>query len=190
MDGGPVRVADRVRRQAGHCGTAVASLVLGDDHVLFLDALSSVLTQRGYAVAAVAASADEMVDSVRDERPDACLIDRSSLRHEDGDVIRRLLAVSSRTSILVLSADHRAATARRALAAGASAYVHQSRGVNALVGALERVLAGTVVVDSPASPAVRIPPPKVTWRADRPAVFTGSARPLRPATVCPVRWKE
>jgi two-component system nitrate/nitrite response regulator NarL len=135
----------------------MANLVLGDDHVVFLDALSTVLTQHGYTVDAVASSAAEMIASVRRERPDACLIDRHLVRDEDAEIIGRVLAASSSTTVLVLSADHGAEAARRALDAGASGYVHQSRGVDALVAALERVLRGEVVVDIPEAAPVRGP---------------------------------
>jgi two-component system nitrate/nitrite response regulator NarL len=139
--------------------TVVANLVLGDDHIVFLDVLSTVLTQHGYTVDAVASSAAEMVASVRRERPDACLIDRHVVRAEDADIIGRVLAASSSTTVLVLSADQGADAARRALAAGASGYVHQSRGIDALVSALERVLNGEVVVDVPEAAPARGPVP-------------------------------
>jgi len=49
---------------------AVATLVLGDDHLVFLDALSTVLTQQGHFVGAVAPSAAELVESVRSLQPE------------------------------------------------------------------------------------------------------------------------
>lgn len=126
----------------------MATLVLGDDHVVLLDALSTVLVQHGYRVGAIARSTQEMVACVRRERPDACLIDRHL-------AIGQVLAASQRTCVLVLSADPGAEAVSRALDAGASGYLHQSRGVDALVGALERVLRGEVVVDVPDTPPAR-----------------------------------
>ncbi len=126
--------------------TVVARLVLGDDHVVFLDALSTVLTQHGYVISPVARSAAEMVTLVRRDRPDVCVID-------DAQAIHRVRAVSGTTSVLVLSGNPDTEAVGRALDAGASGYVHQSRGVGELIGAIERVLRDEIVVDVPNSPA-------------------------------------
>jgi len=134
----------------------VARLVLGDDHVVFLDALSTVLTQHGYEISPVARSAAEMVTLVRRDRPDVCVIDRHAAMDDDVAAIGRVRAASDSTTVLVLSANRDPEAAGRALDAGASGYLHQSRGVGALVGALERVLQGEVVVDVPDAQ----PPPR------------------------------
>jgi two-component system, NarL family, nitrate/nitrite response regulator NarL len=127
----------------------VATIVLGDDHVVFLDALSTVLSQHGYRVSAVASSPEDLVAVVRRERPDAVLIDRNAPGDDDVQTIGRMLAASEGTSVIVLSTNPGGEAVGRALDAGASGYVHKSRGVGALVAALERVLRGEVVVDVP-----------------------------------------
>lgn len=129
--------------------TNVARLVLGDDHVVFLDALSTVLTQHGYEISPVARSAPEMVALVRRDRPDVCVIDRSAVLDDDVETIGRVRSASDRTSVLVLSPTPDSEAVARALDAGASGYLHQSRGVGELIGALERVLRGEIVVDVP-----------------------------------------
>jgi len=127
---------------------AVASLVIGDDHALFLDALSAVLVQRGFTVK-VARTVANTIDCVQREQPAVCLIDR----HFGGDdgigAIAAIIATAPGTKVLVLSADPDTEGIRRALRAGASGYVHKTRGVSALTGAIERALSGEVVVDSP-----------------------------------------
>ncbi len=134
----------------------MTSLVLGDDHVVFLDALSTALTQYGYSIRAVAGSPAEMVAAVRREQPDACLIDRSpSVGDDVSATIGRVLAVSGGTAVLVLGADLGARAVSRALDAGACGYVHQSRGLDAVVSALQRVRRGATVVDVPAAAPVR-----------------------------------
>jgi two-component system, NarL family, nitrate/nitrite response regulator NarL len=136
--------------------TNVARLVLGDEHVVFLDALSTVLTQHGYEVSPVARSAPEMVALVRRDRPDVCVIDRPAVLDSDAEAIGRVRAASDGTSVLVLSPNPDSEAVARALDAGASGYLHQSRGVSELVGALERVLRGEIVVDVPdAQPPLR-----------------------------------
>ena len=133
----------------------MARLVLGDDHVVFLDALSTVLSQHGYVVSAVARNAPEMVGLVRRDRPDACLIDRNTPLEDDAFTITQVLAASQDTNVVVLGASAGREAVGRALDAGASAYLHQSRGIGALISALERVLRGEVVVDVPQVPAPR-----------------------------------
>jgi two-component system, NarL family, nitrate/nitrite response regulator NarL len=133
----------------------VARLVLGDNHVVFLDALSTVLSQHGYAVSAIARDPAEMVALVRRDRPDACLIDRNIPLDDDAETIQRLRAVGEGTNVVVLGASAGHEAVGRVLDAGASGYLHQSRGVGALISALERVLRGEVVVDVPQVPAPR-----------------------------------
>jgi two-component system, NarL family, nitrate/nitrite response regulator NarL len=129
--------------------TEVARLVLGDDHVVFLDALSTVLTQHGYTISPVARSSAEMVALVRRDRPDVCVIDRQAATVDDLQTIGRVRAASDSTNVLVLSSNRDTEAVGRALDAGASGYLHQSRGIGELVGALERVLRGEIVVDVP-----------------------------------------
>jgi two-component system nitrate/nitrite response regulator NarL len=152
----------------GWAGDRVTRLVLGDDHVVFLDALSTVLSQHGYGVGAVARSSAEMVALVRRERPDAVLIDRNTPADDDAQTIRRVLAACEGTSVVVLSANPSSEAVCRALDAGAAGYLHQSRGVGALVGALERVLHGETVVDVPeATPSRRPAEPNQALRLAR-----------------------
>jgi two-component system, NarL family, nitrate/nitrite response regulator NarL len=139
----------------------LTELVLGDDHTVFLDALSAVLTQRGFTVRAAARSAAETVKAVHQVKPDVCLIDRHFVTGDDGiDAIGKMLAASPGTSVLVLSADRDNDGVMRALAAGASGYLHKTRGIGALASAIDRVTKGEVVVDVPVPLAARrsVPP--------------------------------
>jgi two-component system, NarL family, nitrate/nitrite response regulator NarL len=130
-------------------------LILGDDQAIFLDALASVLGHRGHEVGAVARSAPEMIALVLHQRPDACLVDRADLG--------AIGQASQAAAVIVLSADCDPQAAERALAAGASGYLHQSRGIEVLVDALERIQNGEQVVDLPGGPVRR---PRAATRAD------------------------
>jgi two-component system, NarL family, nitrate/nitrite response regulator NarL len=128
--------------------------VLGDDHMLFLDALSAVLSEHGHVTAAVAGGSGEMVARVLREQPDACLIGRQAGIDDDGQVahiIARLLAASPGTRVVVLSANLTPVAASQVVAAGASGYLHQSLGLSALMSAIGRVLGGEVVIAIPGS---------------------------------------
>jgi two-component system, NarL family, nitrate/nitrite response regulator NarL len=144
---------------------AVASVVLGDDNVVFLDALSTVLTQHGHSVRAVAPSATELVQAVRRLHPRLCLINRYLEVDDSAEVVSRVLEARGATRVIVLSGNPESAAALRALDAGASGYVHKSRGVAALISAVDRTLLGNVVVDIP--PAADPPRPVSPGNAER-----------------------
>jgi two-component system, NarL family, nitrate/nitrite response regulator NarL len=150
-------------------------LVLGDDQAIFLDALSTVLSQRGYEVGAVARSPEEMIAYVRHQRPDACLIDCNLAVDEGIRTIERVIEASETTTVVVLGADPDADAAELAMDAGASGYLHQSRGVEVLVSALERTPSGERVIDLPeANPGRR---PRRASHADTvAATLTGRER--------------
>lgn len=134
----------------------MTGLVIGDDHSVFLDAMSAVLGQRGYEVT-VARSVPDTIETVRRTQPDVCLIDRNFGGDDGITAISPMLAASTRTKVLVLSADPDTEGIRQALHAGASGYLHKTRGVSALTRAIERVQRGEVVVDVP-KPAPARPP--------------------------------
>jgi two-component system, NarL family, nitrate/nitrite response regulator NarL len=133
----------------------VTDLVLGDDHTVFLDALSTVLTQRGFTVSAMARSLADTIELVGRYQPDVCLADRHFAGQDSLDAIGKILAASSRTKVLVLSADRDNEGVMRALGAGASGYLHKTRGISALTAAIDSVVSGDVVVDVPTPTATR-----------------------------------
>ena len=138
-------------------GQAGPTVVVGDDHKVFLDALSVVLAQQDYTVT-VARSVRETVEAVSRLRPDVCLIDRHFAGDDGLAVIEEMTAATPETKVLVLSADPDNAGILRALNAGAAGYLHKTRGVTALTAAITRVLRGEVVIDVPKAPGSRRPP--------------------------------
>ena len=137
---------------AASCDRGVAvsellSVVLADDHVVFLDALTMVLTQFGHRVVAATSTRAALLDSVQALRPDVCVMEA---RFPDGDAIDAIAVIadtSPTTKVVVLTADDKPEPVRRALAAGAVGYLHKSRGIPALLGALQRVSSGEIVVE-------------------------------------------
>lgn len=124
-------------------------VVVGDDHGVFVDALSTVLGQRRLTVRAVAHRATEVREAVRRNRPGVCLLDR---RFSDGDgmqLIPLLLEDSPDTRIIVVTADPDEGSARKALELGAHGFVHKTRGVTALIEAIHQVIEGRTVVELP-----------------------------------------
>jgi two-component system nitrate/nitrite response regulator NarL len=131
----------------------LAKVVLADNHAVFMDGLTAVLTQSGYEVLAAAGTAIFLIEKVRALRPDLCIIES---RFSDGiaaDAIPELARVSPATKVVMLTDDDEPETLRRSLRAGAVGYLHKSRGVPALLEALRRVVAGEVVVEATFAPS-------------------------------------
>ena len=141
----------------GPAGTAwpgrslLTELVLCDDHSVFLDALETVLSTRGFTIGAVVDSAARVVEVVRRRQPDVCLLDRHFADGDGVEMIPQVVAVAAQTRIVVLSGDDDLTVVHRALRLGAVGYVHKSLGVAALVTAIRKVLGGEIVVDIPHS---------------------------------------
>lgn len=127
----------------------MTELVLADDHTVFVDALSTVLTRAGYTVSAIANSLAQAMTEVGERQPQVCVIDR---HFGDGDSIEalgRLRSASPTTKILMLSADRDPDSMLGALDAGASGYLHKTRSLASLTSAIDDVLSDKVVVDVP-----------------------------------------
>ena len=76
----------------------MTGLVIGDDHSVFLDAMSAVLIQRGYEVT-VARSVRDTIETVRRTQPDVCLIDRHFAGDNGITAIVPMLSASSRMTV-------------------------------------------------------------------------------------------
>lgn len=127
----------------------MTSIVLGDDHSIFVESLVSVLIAEGFSVPAAATTLRATIDAVRTHRPEICLLDR---HFTDGDAVAAInivLAASPRTRVVILTADRDTDAMLRAVKVGATAYVHKTWGVHTLVDAVKRVADGEVVIDAP-----------------------------------------
>jgi two-component system nitrate/nitrite response regulator NarL len=139
-------------------------LVLADDHVVFVDAMSTALTRQGCTISAVAHTVAQAVTVVGRQRPSVCLIDRHFADGDGVDAVRPLLCASPVTKVVVLSADRDPAGVERAVRLGAAGYLHKSRSLAALLGAMRRIMADEVVTDLSVL-AVSVAPRRVdAWR--------------------------
>jgi DNA-binding NarL/FixJ family response regulator len=128
-------------------GPAVTELVLGDDHLVFLEALAAVLVAQGLHVVAAVNTLAGVLEAVRIHQPDVCLLDS---HFTDGDgvlAIPEVIGASPQTRVLVLTADNDPEVMLRALEFGAVGYVHKTLGVAALTDAIFRIVQGEVVVN-------------------------------------------
>ena len=145
----------------GTCGSGQSgrpdtkSIVLGDDHTVFVESLVPVLTSHGFRVPAVARSLAGTIEATRHHQPTVCLLAR---RFSDGDgvsAISRISAVSPATRALILAEDRDAEAMRQAVRLGAAGYLHKTCGVRKLVHTLERIMDGAVVLDAPRASSAR-----------------------------------
>lgn len=134
----------------------MTSLVLGDDHGVFLDAMAAVLEKRGYTVT-VSHTVTGTLQALRQRKPDICLLNRYIAGADSIEVIGEMLDASPATKILVLTANPGTDGVFRALQSGAAGYLHKTRGVAAVFAAIDRVRRGEVVVDMPRVMAGRRP---------------------------------
>jgi DNA-binding NarL/FixJ family response regulator len=133
-----------------------ARIVLADRQTLFLDVLTWVLRVEGHNVLATATTRQQLVAAVERTGPDTCLIDSE---FPDGDVataVADVRAVRPDVHVVVLTADGAPDTMGRAFAAGATGFVHKTRGLGAVLTALDRIAAGgQVAVDGAPVTAAR-----------------------------------
>jgi two-component system, NarL family, nitrate/nitrite response regulator NarL len=136
----------------------VADLVLCDDHPVFIDALGTVLGRHGFVVDAIVNRTSQIIETVSRHRPDGCLIDRNFGDGDGLDLIGPVLAASPSTKVVMLTADQDEATARRAVASGASGYLCKTAGIATLLSTIQNVLAGRTTVRLATRPVSRVAP--------------------------------
>jgi DNA-binding NarL/FixJ family response regulator len=121
-------------------------VVICDDHRIFAEALSVVLTGRGWKVAGRASDADETIALVEAHTPDVCLLDVSFPTGSGVDCIAPILDASPDTKVVMLSGSADRETMAQALAAGARGYATKGDDLENVVDVIARVHDGEVVV--------------------------------------------
>lgn len=122
-------------------------VVLGDDHTVFLDALTTLLVHLGHRVPATAANEPRLLEAVGLYQPDVCVLESQLPDGSGVEIISALLAASPQTKVVLLTSDHDPETMHRAVQLGALGYVHKTRGVAVLLDVLGRVMAGEIVIE-------------------------------------------
>jgi two-component system nitrate/nitrite response regulator NarL len=127
--------------------TECLDLVLADDHVVFLDAMTALLTQLGHRVRAAVSSAGSLCNILHAFRPDVCVLELGLPGGGGVELIRRVATECPDVRIVVLTADPDPETLHAALTAGASGYVHKTRNISVLLDVLFRVAEGQIVIE-------------------------------------------
>src|SRR5919198_6718659 len=127
--------------------------VLADDDVLLREGLASLLDRSGYQVIGQSDNARELLELVREQRPDLAIVDiRMPPTHtiEGLDAARMIREESPQTAILILSAHVEVEHAMDLVGSGErSGYLLKSRvtDVDDFLETLERIVKGGSVVD-------------------------------------------
>ncbi|WP_435418547.1 response regulator transcription factor [Parerythrobacter aurantius] len=124
-----------------------ARIVIVDDHQLAREGLRAVLASDSIEVVAMAASGEEAIRIVDEQRPDVVLMDIRLGAGIDGlEATRRIAALGLGTRVIMLTLHEMPAYVREALAAGAAGYVLKDAAIDELKGAIAQVMAGNSAV--------------------------------------------
>lgn len=119
------------------------TIVLADDHAMVRRGLQLLLeAEDGFEVVASVGDVDAAIRTTRGHKPDVLVLDLNMPGGSSLDAIPAILAASPGTRIAVLTMQNEPAFARRALGAGALAYVLKEAADDELVEAVRRVAAG------------------------------------------------
>jgi two-component system, NarL family, nitrate/nitrite response regulator NarL len=117
-------------------------VVLGNQHRLFLDALTEALSQEGVTVVAQATSPPEVLAAVARHEPDICLLATSFPDSSGLDVLRVIRRRHQAVKVVMLSDTSNPVIAARASDAGAAGFLWKEQRIAEIVRTLARVLAG------------------------------------------------
>jgi two-component system, NarL family, nitrate/nitrite response regulator NarL len=119
------------------------SVVVADDHPVYLDALSRAVDQSDdLALAGTAADGAEAVEVICRVRPDVAVLDVEMPIHNGPAVAAKLVQLDVPTRVLFLSAHRDGATVYDALANGGYGYVTKDASMAEIREAVLRVAAG------------------------------------------------
>jgi two-component system, NarL family, response regulator NreC len=124
------------------------TVVLVDDHAIVRSAVRSVLeAERGVTVVAEAGDVATALRKVNAYKPSVLVLDLNLPDGSGIEAVPRVLEVSPRTAIIVLTMDNSLAEARAALRAGAFGFVLKEAADTELVEAVQAVTHGRKYLD-------------------------------------------
>ena len=131
-------------------GTARRSAVVGDRRPLERNLARFLLEERGFAVAAEAATAADVARAVAEHRPDVLLVHEDVVTEQGASIVPGVRSSSPKTRVIVLTSDRLAANA--AIVASADAVVEEGPGLKELESALSAHTGRAIPIRSAAGP--------------------------------------
>ena len=124
-----------------------ARILVVDDHpIVRLGIRQMIEAEPSLSICGEAESAEAALRLVKSSDADLAVVDLSLKDGSGLELIRALREISPRLPVLVLSMHDEHLFAERALRAGAHGYIMKHEAIDGLIGAIQQVLAGRVVV--------------------------------------------
>lgn len=120
------------------------SVLLADDHVVFLEGMKSLLQAEGYKVVAEAADGHEAVRLVKTHKPDVAVLDITMPRLNGLDAAEKIRKLSPGTRVIILTMHKESAYVIEALKAEVKGYVLKTQAARDLIEAIKAVAANKV----------------------------------------------
>jgi len=131
------------------------TVVLADDHAMVRESLARVLNSHDdVSVIGQAGDGIELVEVLKQYRPDCLVMDYSMPNHDPARLIEELSAKYKSLKILVLTVHENAHYAVRMLNSGAHGYLIKSAAVEELMEAIDTIKDGDVYISKKISPDV------------------------------------
>jgi len=122
-----------------------AWILVADDHPMILEGTKALLHHR-YEIAGTAQTGKQLVDAAAQLKPDVVVLDISMPLLNGIDATRQIKKLSPATKVVVQTMHSNAVYVRKALDAGASAYVLKSSAAEELLSAVDAVLKGETYI--------------------------------------------
>ncbi|MCR4953581.1 MAG: response regulator transcription factor [Treponema sp.] len=121
------------------------TVLIIDDHPLFSRGLAQLIeTQKIYKVTGMAKDRMEAISMINDLKPNLAIVDLN-LGQEDGlELIKDILVMQPKTTVLVLSMHDERFYAERALKAGAKGYIMKEEAEAQVINAIQTVMSGGI----------------------------------------------
>jgi len=121
---------------------------LADDHPAVLAAVSAYLEQEGIAVLATARTGDELLETLRQQRPTVALLDLRMPGMATGELISKATMVAPTTAFIVYTGYATPGALAEALDAGARGVIAKDAPLPDLVRAIHHVAGGGRYIDA------------------------------------------
>jgi two-component system, NarL family, nitrate/nitrite response regulator NarL len=145
-------------------------LVLCDDNLILDEALAPALTACGHQVVAITTSPAAGVAAVREQKPDACLLDPRSPDEKDGlAAVRAIRLRQPDTAVVILASAPAPSVVGEARKLGVAGFLSKDQNVAQIVRALDIVASGGTAFESAPSCRARATAPQ---RSDPPYELT------------------
>lgn len=126
------------------------SILIADDHALIREGIKAILRdQAEYHICGEAVDGEEVVNKVKQFKPDLLLLDITMPKRSGLDLIEQVHHLSPRTNIIVISVHRSHLYITKALKSGVKGYLHKENATEELLTALRRVTAGGTYFGAP-----------------------------------------